>query len=283
MFRYHDPQFQAYFSVGFLEESFPVQQRIRVPYYSVLLGFEATCALQYDIERLTLDAPSVFTLSPGSLIEVRSVPAETYYCIQFNREFYCVEYHDAEVSCNGLLFNAALQPPVITIPESERGPLRLLLQMFEHESANSDRLQLEMLRVLLKRLIISCTRLAKQQLESERLLRYSQTDLLRSYSALVEKHFRELHKVTDYAVMLNRSPKTLSNLFVQYSGRSALQVIHDRLVLEAQRLLLLSDKSAKEISFELGFCDPAQFNRFFKRLTGCTTLEFRETRLRFSA
>ncbi|MDT8325024.1 MAG: helix-turn-helix domain-containing protein, partial [Bacteroidota bacterium] len=63
-----------------------------------------------------------------------------------------------------------------------------------------------------------------------------------------------------------------------YEGRSALQVIHERIVLEAQRLLLRTDKSAKEIAFELGFSDAAQFIRLFKKVTGRTTQELREAR-----
>ncbi len=279
MLRYVEPKLNAILSFGFLEESFPAGSLQCIPHYTFLICLEGTCCVQSDAQRIDLESSAVLTLSPGTLLEVDRLEEKTVTCVQFNREFYCVEYHDAEVSCNGLLFNAATQPPVIDIPQGDRDALGMLLQMFAREFRNEDRLQLEMLRVLLKRLIITCARLVKEQLESRHDLPMAQTDLLRSFSALVEKHFRSKHKVADYAAMLNRSPKTLSNLFVRYAGRSALQVIHERIVLEAQRLLLLSDKSAKEIAFELGFNDATQFIRLFKKITGLTTQELREARI----
>jgi AraC-like DNA-binding protein len=272
---YQEQQLNAYFSYGSVTEAFPAGTRQRLEYYTILLCQDGRCGLRADTTPVALEARTVLTLSPGALLDVDRVSGCSMHCFQFNREFYCIEFHDAEVSCNGLLFNAATQAPRIRIPEEESGGVALLLQMFEKEFDNTDRLQLEMLRVLLKRLIITCTRLVKQQLESDRNLRVAQTDTLRMFSALVDKHFRDKHKVTDYARMMNKSPKTLSNLFLRYSSQSALQVIHERIALEARRLIIQSECSAKEVAFELGFTDPAQFNRFFKRMTGQTTQEFR--------
>ncbi|MCB2205065.1 helix-turn-helix domain-containing protein [bacterium] len=279
MLRYSKASLNAFFSVGFLEEDFQVGSRQCIPHYTILLCLDSDCSLACDTSRISLGTATGLTLSPGTLLEVDRLTSRSVYCIQFNREFYCVEYHDAEVSCNGLLFNTAMQPPVIDIPQGDADSVNLVLQMLEREFENADRLQLEMLRVLLKRLIITCARLVKEKMEKEQNLLLAQTDLLRSYSALVDKHYRSKHKVADYAALLNRSPKTLSNLFVRYAGRSALQVIHERIVLEAQRLLLLTDKTAKEIAFELGFSDAAQFLRLFKKVTGHTTQELRDARI----
>ena len=73
-----------------------------------------------------------------------------------------------------------------------------------------------------------------------------------------------VHQVQDYANLLFKSPKTLSNIFSKYSDRSPLQLIKDRIILEAKRLLMYTEMSSKEIAFELGFDDPASFSRFFK-------------------
>lgn len=68
----------------------------------------------------------------------------------------------------------------------------------------------------------------------------------------------------EYADLLNKSPKTLSNLFSIYNQKSPLQIIHERISLESKRLLVYTDKSTKEIAFELGFEEVAHFSRFFK-------------------
>jgi AraC family transcriptional activator of pobA len=76
--------------------------------------------------------------------------------------------------------------------------------------------------------------------------------------------------------MLNKSPKTLSNLFRKISDKSPLQFIHSRRMLEARRLLLHSTSSIKEVAYELGFEDLQTFSRFFKREEGKSPTAFQE-------
>ena len=75
--------------------------------------------------------------------------------------------------------------------------------------------------------------------------------------------------------MLYKSPKTLSNIFSKFSDKTPLQFIHERRSLEAKRLLQYSEKSIKEIAYELGFEDLQIFGRFFKKTEGITASEFR--------
>ena len=92
---------------------------------------------------------------------------------------------------------------------------------------------------------------------------------------LVDRYFREKKQVQEYALLLHRSPKTLSNLFAVYGLPSPLQVIRDRTQAEARRLLLYTSKSAKEVAGILGFEDAASFSRFFKGATGKSISEYR--------
>jgi AraC-like DNA-binding protein len=83
--------------------------------------------------------------------------------------------------------------------------------------------------------------------------------------------------VADYAEMLNKSPKTLSNLFKKYNEKSPLQIIQNRIILEARRLLRYSDKSIKEIAYVIGYEDIQSFSRFFKKMEGVSPSEFKKT------
>jgi len=67
----------------------------------------------------------------------------------------------------------------------------------------------------------------------------------------------------------------LSDVVKTQSGKPAIKHIHDRLVMEARRLLFHTDNSLKDISFDLGFSDASYFNRFFKRETGVTPASYR--------
>ena len=133
-----------------------------------------------------------------------------------------------------------------------------------------------MLRIVLKRFIITCTRIARARFgvgqENERTF-----DVVRRFYVLVDQHFREKKQVQDYADMLHKSPKTLSNIFSTCKLPSPLRVIHERVEAEAKRLLLYSNKSAKEIADILGFEDQASFSRFFKNMTGQSAVQFRNT------
>lgn len=101
--------------------------------------------------------------------------------------------------------------------------------------------------------------------------------VLKAYQASIEQHFRERHEVGAYAALLHLSAGHLSEVVKAQSGKPAIKHVHERLVLEAKRLLFYSAQSLKEIAFELGFSDASYFNRFFKREAGLTPAEYRAT------
>ena len=140
----------------------------------------------------------------------------------------------------------------------------MLYLILKEEFETKDQIQGEMLLVLLKRLLIKATRLIKGNL-IQPLIKNEQLDLIRQFNLLVEMDFRSKHPVTDYVVLLERSPKTLSNVFLKYNAKTPLKVISERICLEAQRLLLFSKKSVTDIGFELGFTDVSHFSKFFKK------------------
>lgn len=193
---------------------------------------------------------------------------------QFNKDFYCVIDHDQEVSCVGFIFYGNEKNMFIEIDEKHRRKLHLMTQVFEDEFDEKD-IQGEMMRMLLKRLIILVTRLGKVQYLSNAIDDH-ESDTIRSFNLLVEQHFKELHQVQDYASLMNKSPKTLSNLFSKNNGPSPLRVIKNRIAQEAKRLLQYTDDSTKEIAYELGFGDPASFSRFFKNNVGESPTEYKK-------
>lgn len=201
---------------------------------------------------------------------------------QFNREFYCVIDHDAEVSCVGFLF-AGSDQLFISLDEPAQDKLHLLLKIFTDEMRTQDNIQKEMLVVLLKRLIIFITTLAKSTYIPNPGLRDERLDIIRKYNLLVEANFKTEKRVSYYADCLNKSPKTLSNLFALYNFKTPQQVIQDRILTEAKRLLCYTSKSVKEICYELGFDEPAHFTKFFKNHIGESPFAFRKQKLPFES
>lgn len=85
--------------------------------------------------------------------------------------------------------------------------------------------------------------------------------------------------VLDYARRLGFSESTLSRACVAAAGRTAKEVIDDRVTLEAKRLLVHSQGTAAQIGHQLGFTEPTNFLKFFKRTAGCTPMDFRNIHL----
>jgi AraC-like DNA-binding protein len=197
---------------------------------------------------------------------------------QYNRDFYCIVDHDNEVSCAGFLFFGSYGHLFIKLDRSNQRKLKILKSIFVEEFETDDSTKSEMLKMLLKRLIIIGTRLAKDQYVKEQPVESDKFDIIRKYNLLVDRNFKTQHQVQFYANELSKSPKTLSNLFARYHHKLPLQIIHDRILDEAKRLFYYMNKSAKEIAYELGFEDAGHFSRFFKKITGQNISEYKKER-----
>ncbi|MEP2024003.1 MAG: helix-turn-helix domain-containing protein [Reichenbachiella sp.] len=227
-----------------------------------------------DGSSISLASNEMTTVTYVHLVQFQG-PLPKLTIISFNREFYCIKDHDYEVSCNGLLFMGARDLPIISLDERERSSLQSLIHVFEDEFQNKDNIQGEMLQMLLKRLIIKCTRLARAQTLGVSVANES-SETIRKFNVLVDEHYKSLKQVADYAEMMFKSPKTLSNVFKQHGSKPPLQVIHERVIIEARRQLLKTDKTAKEIAFDLGFENVSSFNKLFKKCTNLTPVEFKK-------
>jgi len=195
--------------------------------------------------------------------------------IRFNRAFYCILDNDTEVSCKGILFFGASNLPIISMTKQEEDKFTNLWNVFVNEMESEDDLQLEMLQMLLKRFLILCTRIYKEQ-HNYTTLDASNVDIIREFNFLVEKHFREKHTVACYAQLLNKSPKTISNLFAKLNTKTPLQFIQDRILLESKRQLKYTDKTIKEIAYHVGYEDIQSFSRFFKKNEGISPSDFKK-------
>ncbi|XOV67370.1 MAG: helix-turn-helix domain-containing protein [Fluviicola sp.] len=228
--------------------------------------------LKIDTVEYTFNTNDIVSLTEFHRIEV--IEIKEIELLRWARSFYCIIEHDVEVSCKGILFFGASNVPVIHSNEEDISILQTVFDMFRIEMQSADRLQLEMLQMMLKRILILCTRMYKAQINTTTSSQVS--DIVREYNFLVEQHFKEKHTVKEYADLLFKSPKTLSNLFKKMGDSTPLQFIHNRILIEAKRLLTYSNQSISEIAYELGFSDIHVFSRFFKKNMGVSPQNFRE-------
>ncbi|MDO5571926.1 MAG: AraC family transcriptional regulator [Bacteroidales bacterium] len=229
--------------------------------------------LDIDYSPSTINENQIVCLSPYQKIDFKSSKGKCII-LSFDSNFYCIYGHDSEVSCNGILFNGSSNVIRLNISDSLSVKLKQTLDMLKEEDSNQDDLKEEMLRILLKRFIVICTRIARCNIDNNA-DQFKAVEIIRQFYILVDNHFKEKKQVKDYADMLNRTSKTISNLFSKYDLPSPLQIIHLRIESEAKRLLRDTNKSAKDIAYLLGFDDVATFSRFFKKQNGKSISEFR--------
>jgi AraC-like DNA-binding protein len=215
--------------------------------------------------------------TPHNMVQIQSKDHQLI-SLSFDREFYCINDHDEEVSCYGYLFYGSSEVPIVRLADNDIKSYQMIFDVLREEFEYRDHIQGEMLRAVLKRLLIKSSRLTTKLLINPE-IKSSQMDIVRKYNVLIEMHFKNKHAVKDYADMLFKSPKTLSNLFKQYNNKSPLQMINERIVLEAKRLLYHTDKTIEEISFELGYNEGAHFSKFFKKHTGFSPKIFRSGKI----
>jgi AraC-like DNA-binding protein len=249
-------EYKAYIKVLYLPEE-----------YSVTIDFN-----HYETK-----SPSLFFINSNQYLQINKEGKKKGYFMYYNRDFYCVQIHDAEVACDGLLFNNIFEMPMTTLPEKEVLFIEGIYEQIQGEFENPDSSQEEMIRTYLKQLIIKATRIWKiQQLGVLNEEPSKEMDFFRDFSRLVEIHFRTKHTVADYAAILGVAPKTLSNKFNRLELTQPNDIIKDRIILEAKRLLGYSSLSVKEIAYQLGYEDPAYFNRLFTNKVGDTPSNFKK-------
>jgi len=236
-------------------------------------GGAATEVLVDDRKR-TIEPNQILCTTYLHKLQIDNAEGDLKFLI-FNREFYCIHTNDSEVSCNGLLFFGSNFSPTLTLDSAESDRLNILFSVLKEEFDMKETGQEEMLRILLKRFIIRCTRLANKQLVKNS-TNQSDIDLIRQFNVLVEEHFKEKKSVSEYAELMYKSPKTIANVFSKNSDRTPLEVIHERVIIESKRMILYTDKTIKEIGMDLGYDDPAQFSKLFKKNVGLTTGEFKK-------
>ncbi len=140
------------------------------------------------------------------------------------------------------------------------------------EAAQKNERRLDMIRLLLMQLFILVDRsraYAKvQNVPPQKLL------VLRNYEQLIDQHFRLTRLPKEYAALLYITPNHLNALCHDLLGKTAGDLIRDRVLLEAKRMLTNLDMSVSEIAFDLNFQDNSYFNRFFKKNEGITPDDF---------
>jgi AraC family transcriptional regulator, transcriptional activator of pobA len=247
-------------------------------YYSLIWVIEGSGKVKADFAEYDFKMNSLFAFSPYEpfMFVTNKIKG---IAIQFHPDFFCIHKHQAEVACNGVLFNNIYQPPFTLIDESSGDILSMLVEQMKSETKKAALAQYEILVSYLKIFLITTSRLkTEQQPEALELVSdLKEPFVLQHLKEAIEKDFKKKHTASAYADALNISAKALAKITKNYLNKTITELISERIVIEAKRELYLTKKTVKEIAYELGYEDEHYFSRFFKNNTDISPQAYRET------
>jgi AraC-like DNA-binding protein len=160
------------------------------------------------------------------------------------------------------------------VPVSVHAQITGLFEAMLQEIAVGKEQNIDMLRLKLLELFITVSRCCVdpkgKNVPPQKLM------VLRNFQSLIDKHFLTLKLPKQYADLLYITPNHLNALCHDLLGKTAGDLIRERVLLEAKRLLTNADMTVSEIAYDLNFQDNSYFNRFFKKNVGVTPDEFRK-------
>jgi len=244
----------------------------QVDAYSIYWIKKGSGVYHIDFENYSFNGNVLFFLSPGQIFSVDTESIEEAYKLTFLKDFYCIQTHDKEVACNGVLFNNIYDTPFLQPTENDTLKLDFIITNLVDELKQSEAGQYDMLQAYLKQFIVQAVRIKKDhyQIKDD-----NESQLFKDFSLLVEQNYKTIHSVTEYANRLGVSPKSLTKNFQKIGSQTPSDFIKNRIILEAKRQLLYSSDSVKQIAFKLGYNDPAYFTRFFTKSTTKSPLHFK--------
>lgn len=163
---------------------------------------------------------------------------------------------------------------VIDIPLQDRTAISVACEELIKLNESIGNINLDSMRVLLLYVLLQLDNYTQPKQYSA-VPTYNYT-ILRNFQQLVEKHYAKVRLPKHYAEMLFITPNHLNSLCKEFLGVQAGEVIRNRVLLEAKRLLVIRALSINEIALELNFNDNSYFTKFFKKSTGVTPEEFRK-------
>lgn len=185
----------------------------------------------------------------------------------FNKSFLLPYIEEIEIV---FPFFSILNHNLFHLNNSEQEAFQQILKVIDAEKNNPQVVKPLLVALLEKSKLLYHTYSKEEQFLSKK------TRLVRRYKNLINNHFIAHKNVDHYATLLNITPNYLNEVVKSETGISAKKHITQRVLLEAQNLLLYANLDISEISYLLQFSEPTHFSKFFKKETGLTPKTYQE-------
>lgn len=246
-------------------------------FYHLVFFTKGSGSHSIDFTQHTVKPGSLYAMAPGQVHTWDFGVGTDGYIVNFSAAYLSGLMADNQYAARFSFFAGSWQQQVITVNKEAQKQLLSLFEELIAETSTEAAFTEDRRRLLLAEILIGiqrCVTPGPATVPSS----YNSL-LLANFRNLVEQQFRK-HKLTkEYAVQLYVTPNHLNALCKDMTGNSAGELIRERVILEAKRLLINAGLEVAEIAGELGFADDSYFIKFFRKSVGTTPAAFRKSYL----
>ncbi len=249
----------------------------RHSFYHVVLFTRGGGTHTIDFEQFPVEAGQLYFMIPGQ-VHTWNFDAEVDgYIINCSEGLIQAFLPENEIAAKMPFFRGIAKDGVVQLAEPVLSKVRDVMQRVTEEVRNSDQFSKSLISAYLMELFVTVARVSVA-LPATAFMQQNYL-ILYNFRKLVGEHYATKHLPKDYAELLYITPNHLNAVCNELMGKSAGEIIRDRILLEAKRLLINAGTSIAEIAWQLGFADNSYFTKFFKKYSGATPEEFRRTYL----
>lgn len=246
----------------------------RHSFFFVALTTKGSGKHMIDFNTYDIKPGAIFFMTPGQAHSFKLSKDFDGYIFFHTREFFDLSFTSERVE--KYPFFSAVSSTALLQLNSEVTTKRItaLFAEIDAEYTRNETMKYQKLVALLCVLYIELARLCETKLK--RIPQNVSIVRLRKLEKLIDKNFREIKSSSEYASMMNVSEKHLNRITKSMLNKTLSDLISERIILEAKRMLVHSEYSIAEVAHYLGYLDNAYFSRFFKKKTGETPTVFIE-------
>lgn len=247
-------------------------------YFTIIIITSGKGLAKVDLCEYSFKEDTLFAFYPYQPFMLASEESITGISIQFHHDFFCIYRHHKEIAANGILFNNVYQQPFILLEQNNKQALMNIVREIVNELKMDALRKDEVLVSYLKIFLVFATRIKlEQQSVNEINTNDKQLHMIQNLRNAIEDNFRIKHSASEYASMLHVTPVVLARAAKNHFNMTLSDLITERIIVEAKRELYLTNKTVKEIAYELGYEDEYYFSRLFKGKTDISPQIYRDT------
>ncbi len=232
-----------------------------------------------DFEEFDVNNNIIFFLSSYNLHNLSTIGKPEGYAIVFTPVF--LNHLDPSIvnKVRHRLFNRRNGANYCNVTQQASEKLQSIVDRMTEEQTwgHNSQLHNSYNAALLTDFIVTCIRHCEWKKEEDFSAKNQYAEIYSRFIEAVDNYYTSIHTVKEYVELLGTSKNILTKSTKLYEQLSPLEIIDDRIIVEAKRLLTCTSLRIKEISIKLGFEDPSYFNKFFKKITKVTPANFRES------